>query len=50
MTAFSSHAAPELKMCVGQLHEELVLHLQRGLSEGGGWSVVQSCCPTIVNQ
>lgn len=45
-----SHTALELRMCVGQLHEELVLHLQRGLSEGGGWSVVQSCRPANVNQ
>lgn len=43
-------AALELRKCAGQPQEELVLHLQWGLSERGGWSVIQSCCPANDNQ
>lgn len=35
---------------VGQSREELVPQLQRSLSEDGGRSVVQRCCPVDVKQ
>lgn len=40
-----SPAAQELRVSVGQPHEELVLHLHRRLPEEGGRSVVQSRRP-----
>lgn len=45
-----SPAAVELRICVGQSHEELVLQLQRSLSEDGGWSVVQRRRPADAKQ
>lgn len=46
----SSPAAEELRVGAGQLHEELVLHLQRRLSEGRGRSVVQGRRPADVHR
>lgn len=42
--------ALELRMRVGQSHEQLVLQLQWRFSEDGGWSVVQSRRPANVKQ
>lgn len=39
-----------MRIGVGQSREELVPQLQRSLSEDGGRSVVQSCCPVDVRQ
>lgn len=44
----SSPFALELRMRVGQSHEQLVLQLQWRFSEDGGWSVVQSRRPANV--
>lgn len=45
-----SPAAPELRIRVGQSHEELVPQPQRSLPEDGGGSVVQSRRPADVKQ
>lgn len=44
----SAPAALELRINAGESHEELVLQLQRRLSEDGGWSVVQRRRPAEV--
>ena len=41
---------PELRMLVWQSHEELMLQLQRSLSEDGGWSVVERRRPADIKQ